>query len=309
MITRATSHTLLWKNPRTPVTTAGNAKLGWALMDWQRYEWWEHELRFKKSGMPGPLGNLPMAAVKDAILARRNVTIARIEDDPGSTPSSDLLTKFAALRPATLVCPERSVIPGSNVRWIVAWLTGDARRAHPETVPETMIQAAVDAAVKEQYPFYNQAPSMYSVPNLVLRHDVTGEDLGLVERQEITPDMICASVSEYPAVVEAVQRWDRATPSTWRDLVAARLAAQERAGIPEADRCPLYSGDVEGYLMPIILRMGKGDEPSVLAQMRQHLRRTYAEHAETVLGFMLRTYAHGNTEKLLALATAAKAAA
>jgi hypothetical protein len=52
------------------------------------------------------------------------------------------------------------------------------------------------------------------------------------------------------------------------------------------------------------MRMGKGDEPAVLAQSRQSLRRTYGEHAETVLIFMLRTYRHGGTEKLLALATA-----
>jgi hypothetical protein len=35
---------------------------------------------------------------------------------------------------------------------------------------------------------------------LVLRHDVTGEDLGSVECQEITLDMICASVLK-------IQRW------------------------------------------------------------------------------------------------------
>jgi hypothetical protein len=70
---------------------------------------------------------------------------------------------------------------------------------------------------------------------------------------------------------------------------------------------PLYSGQVEEFLTPIIMRMGKGDEPSVLAQMRQHLRRTYGEHAETVLEFM-RAYAHGGTEKLLALASAKAAA-
>jgi hypothetical protein len=150
---------------------------------------------------------------------------------------------------------------------------------------------------------------MYSVPNLVLRHDVTGESLDLVERQEITADMICASVSEDPAVVQAVLAWDRATPATWRALVAARLAAQARAGVPEAERAPLYSGQVEEFLMPILMRMGKGDEPSVLAQLRQQLRRTYGEFAETILVFHLRTYAHGGTEKLLALATAPKAAA
>ena len=111
-------------------------------------------------------------------------------------------------------------------------------------------------------------------------------------------------MSEDPDVIAAVQRWDRATPSTWRDLVAARLAAQERAGVAPDMRAPLYSGQVEEFLTPIIMRMGKGDEPSVLAQMRQHLRRMYGEHAETVLGFMLRTFVHGGTDKLLALASA-----
>jgi hypothetical protein len=41
--------------------------------------------------------------------------------------------------------------------------------------------------------------------------------------------------------------------------------------------------------------------------MRQSLRRTYGEFAETVLLFM-RTYRHGGTEKLLALATQKAAA-
>jgi hypothetical protein len=49
---------------------------------------------------------------------------------------------------------------------------------------------------------------------LVLRHDVTGEDLGSVECQEITLEMICVSVLK-------IQRWW--TPSTWRDLIGARM--------------------------------------------------------------------------------------
>jgi hypothetical protein len=72
---------------------------------------------------------------------------------------------------------------------------------------------------------------------LVLRHDVTGEDLGIVERQDITPDMICGSVSEDPAVVEAVLRWDRATLSTWRDLVGARDVADRREQNPKGVTC------------------------------------------------------------------------
>jgi hypothetical protein len=85
--------------------------------------------------------------------------------------------------------------------------------------------------------------------------------------------------------------------------VRARLAAQARAGIPEDERAPLYSGQVEEYLTPILMRMGKGDEAMILAQLRQSLRRTYGEQAETVLMFMLRTYRHRDTSALLALAS------
>jgi hypothetical protein len=34
-----------------------------------------------------------------------------------------------------------AVIGAASVRWVMAWLTGDARRAQPETLPETAIQA------------------------------------------------------------------------------------------------------------------------------------------------------------------------
>jgi hypothetical protein len=47
---------------------------------------------------------------------------------------------------------------------------------------------------------------------LVLRHNVTGEDLGIVERQEITLDMICASVLKIQRWWEAVLRWDKSDP-------------------------------------------------------------------------------------------------
>jgi hypothetical protein len=302
MITRAASHTLLWKNPRAPVTLGGNPLTGWT-----RYEWWEHELRFKKASHPAPLAGLAIAAVEGAIAASRNVTITSVDADPETTPSSDLLTKFGLLRPVTLVCPERAVIGAASVRWVVAWLTGDARKAQPETIPETAAQAAVNALVKESYPLYNQAPSMYAVPNLILRHDTTAEDLGIVERQKITPDMVCGSVADDPDVAEAVLRWDRATPSTWRDLVRARLAAQERAGIPEGDRAPLYSGQVEEYLAPIILTMGtrEVDKREALNRMRIELRRTYGELGDFVLRFMLRSWQHSGVEGLLEMAKAA----
>jgi len=143
------------------------------------------------------------------------------------------------------------------------------------------------------------------------RHDVSAEKPGIVEpvKVKLTPDTICGSVANDRDVREADARWDRATPSTYRNLVHARLAAQARAGIAPEDRAPLYSGQVEEYLLPIIFRMGRGDEQATVAKLRSDLRRLYGEHTETVLSFMLRTYSHGGTEALLeaALATAAAA--
>ena len=143
------------------------------------------------------------------------------------------------------------------------------------------------------------------------RHDVSAEEPGIVEpvKMKVTPDTICGSVANDPDVREADARWDRATPSTHRNLVHARLAAQARAGIAPEDRAPLHSAQVEEYLLPIIFRMGRGDEQATVAKLRSDLRRLYGEHAETVLSFMLRTYRHGGTEALLeaALATAAAA--
>jgi hypothetical protein len=43
--------------------------------------------------------------------------------------------------------------------------------------------------------------------------------------------------------------------------------------------------------------------------MRRDLRIRFGEHSQDVLLFMLRTYRHGGTQKLLAFATNAKEAA
>jgi hypothetical protein len=100
------------------------------------------------------------------------------------------------------------------------------------------------------------------------------------------PDAIFALVADDATVKEAAARWDCAAASTHRDLVAARLDAQARAGIPEANRAPLSSGEVDDYLIPIVMRMGRGDEPAVVADLRKALRRLYGAHAETVLAYI-----------------------
>jgi hypothetical protein len=133
-----------------------------------------------------------------------------------------------------------------------------------------------------------------------------GWELGALPLVRMGPDEICRLAEQAPEVREAAVRWDRATPSTHRDLVAARLVAQTRLGIPEAKRAPLYAAEVEAFLIPVMVRMDHGDEEAVVIEMRRELTRLYGEYGEAVLMFMLRTYRHHSTEALLRAATATR---
>jgi hypothetical protein len=292
---RPAMHVLIWRDPTGGASPGAGPMFGWT-------EFRNHgSTYFQKRGEPTWIGTIAQRilwADFGAIMRNINVTVGWQVERPDATPAAELEPIFRRLRPMTLICPE--------------WATGDQWAISTFGAPQILrggaVQAAIDDMVASMFPDWRHG-IQFQPRGLMLRHDVSAEEVGIIPPVTVSPDEICASVSEDREVIAAVQRWDRATPSTWRDLVAARLAAQVRAGIPEADRAPLYSGQVEEFLMPILMRMGKGDEAAVLAQMRQHLRRTYREHDQTVLSFMLRTYAHGGTEKLLALATAPKAAA
>ncbi len=133
-------------------------------------------------------------------------------------------------------------------------------------------------------------------------HDAAmrSEKLSALPPIRMSPDQICGLVAEEPEVREAAARWDGATPSTHHgDLVAARLAAQARIGISEAERAPLCSGEVEDFPVPVMIRMGRGEEGAVVVELRKELTRLYGEFSETVLLFMLKTYRHHSTEALL----------
>jgi hypothetical protein len=292
---RPAAHILIWRDPTGGATPGAGPMFGW-----QEYHRPDHGSLFQKRGDPGwirPIAERVLSAEVGAIMRNTNVTIAWQAEPPESTPAVALEPLFRKLRPMTLICPERP----TGDRWAIS------NFGAPEFVHSGAVQGAIDKLVATMFPNW-QHGIQFEPRGLMLRHDVSAEKLGIVAPVARSPDEICASVSEDPAVVQAVLRWDRATPSTWRDLVAARLAAQARAGIPEDEQAPLYSGQVEEFLTPVLMRMGKGDEATTLAQLRQSLRRTYGEQAEIVLRFMLETYPHGGTENLLALASTRVAA-
>jgi hypothetical protein len=287
-------HVLIWRDPTGGTTPGAGTMWGWQ----------EFHSRgggmFQKHGDPGWIGAMAkrvLCADFGAMMRNTNVTVAWQLERPEGRTSAALEPIFRDLRPMTLICPARP--RGSD--WALS------NFGAPQVISAGSVQRTIDAMVPEMFPEWRHG-IQFQPQGFMLRHDVSAEEMGLIEPVKISPDDIYASVADDPAVIEAGKLWDRATPSTHRDLVAAVLAAQERASIAPEDRAPISSGEVDGFLIPIIMRMGKGDEPVVLDQMRRQLRARYGEFAEIVLLFMLRSYRHGGTEKLLDLATPKAAA-
>jgi hypothetical protein len=291
MTQRATSHILLWREPTE----------GGALWGWRRYERPDHGMYFRAQGSGDPSYIHPMAHRAlcqefGAILRNVNVLVGWGDCRVEATPAADVLAIVSRLRPLTVICPERE----NGDRWIIS------NFGAPVSFPKAGIQGAIDRFVDETFP--NWQPGVTFQPHaLMFRTDVSGEEFGIVERVLPTPDEVYMSVAEDPEVIKAGRLWDRATPATHRNLVAPVLAAQERAGVAPEDRVPMSLSEVDDFLIPIIMRMGKGDEPIVLDRMRRQLRARYGEFAEIVLGFMVRNYRHSGAEGLLKLITAAAA--
>jgi hypothetical protein len=288
-----TMHVLIWRDPTGEHPGAG---LMWG---WQEFHSRGGGI-FQKHGDAGWIGAIAtrvLCADFGAMMRNTNVTVAwQAERPAGRTPAS-LESIFRELRPMTLICPARP--RGSE--WALTTFSA------PQIVSAGSVQRTIDEIVPSMFPQW-QPGLRFQPQGLMLRHDVSAEELGVIPVVRPTPDDIYASVADDPAVIEAGKLWDRATPSTHRNLVAAVQAAQERAEIAAADMSPLNSGAVEDYLTPLLFKIGKGDDPALLAYMRRDLHRRYGEFAEIVLLFMLRTYRHGGTEKLLALATVKAAA-
>jgi hypothetical protein len=284
---------LLWRDP-----AEGNPCGAAGLLHWQSFTRRAGDDYYAPHGEPGQLGQLARAALGDALKRNMNVLVGWQAENPETTPAVEVEAAVRRLWPCTIICPERAI---DGDRWVMSAF-GEAA-----TFPKAAIERTIDEFLSANMPMW-QPGAQFRAHAVILRVDTSAEALGIVPAQTPTPDDIYMSVAEYPEVRAAGSRWDRATPSTHRDLVAAVLAAQERAGVAAADRVPLSSGAVEEYLTPLLMRAGKGDEPDVIAQMRRDTRRLYGEFAEIVLQFMLRTYRHRDTSALLAIATVREAA-
>jgi hypothetical protein len=284
------SHVVVWRDPRREP----NDMMGWLRFHLNNGS---EERPYKVEA--GQISKLATWATRDAITSGVNVTVGWGSTTP--IGAQDLETVARALRPVMVVCPERESL--DEKRWTISFNFGP-----PEVFAAGAIQKELSAHVASLYPEWRHGMA-FRPHALLVRHDISAEQLGLIAPKPPSPDSICNSVANDPQVREAYARFDRATPETHRDLVHARLAAQERYGIAPEHRAPLYSGEVESYLLPLLMRMGRGDEGDYLAYIRRDLRRLYGEHGETVLLFMLRTCGLDAAPRLLEVAMATAEAA
>jgi hypothetical protein len=292
------AHTLIWKQtPERPIGADG-------LMSWASYSLTANP-HFFRHVSDAQVGQLSASAVADAVQRGEDVTIAWGTADLWATPAAELEKVFLRLQPRTIVCPERPPGARQPARWIVHTV------GEPASITATAVHRAVLDHVAAAYPEWRHARE-WSGAAFLLRHGVTGRDLGLVPPPPPpTPDDIVASIADDSAVCEANRRADPDIPSTMADLVRTRLEAQARAGIAPENQAPVYSSETDSILLPVVMLMGRGDGPRYLPLLRKEMRRRYGDQGDAVLSYALRTCRHDGPgiEALRAAAKEAEATA
>jgi hypothetical protein len=171
-------------------------------------------------------------------------------------------------------------------------------------LPLAAVQSSINSTIANTYPRWLHGIT-WNATAFLLRHDISAEELALIEPEPLTGDRILGMIRDDPDVREAFQREDPAFAETIYALAKARLAAQERLGIPVDRRVVMFSSEIDNMLTPYLMRAGKGDSAAILAILRRRLQH-YRELAEFVLTSALREYSH-SFPHLESLREAAKA--
>jgi hypothetical protein len=273
------SHTLIWKDAGDGAPSGAGGLLNWTAFD-------QSGQGFRRRYGTGQIGDLAAVAICQAIERGRNVTVAWGSANPAITPADLLEPLFRRLRPALFALPER---PGKTDRWALC------TAGTPASLPAAAIQAALSDEIAALFPRWQHDPrSIWTATCLILRHDTSAEALGLVEPEPLTGDRILAEIAADPAVRAAADRADPSLPETLHALVAARLKAQADRNIPPDSRVTHFSGEIEGWLLPVTMKLGRGDGPAALENLRRQFWRTYGDLTDTVLAAALRDFPHQN---------------
>ena len=97
-------------------------------------------------------------------------------------------------------------------------------------------------------------------------------------------------MSDDPLVQQAAATFDEREPATFRAPGTARLAAQDRAGIPKEQRSPLTRDEALRLTEP--LARAQGDEKrEVLTGIETQLATMFGRDAGAALAFVVRVWA------------------
>lgn len=95
------------------------------------------------------------------------------------------------------------------------------------------------------------------------------------------------SVADDPTVKAIAPKVNPEDPSSYKPLVEARLAAQERAGVPEELQSPITKAEALEIIAPL-RRMLPGQERETLREIGDTMRERYGEHADAAFAYALR---------------------
>jgi GH24 family phage-related lysozyme (muramidase) len=98
-----------------------------------------------------------------------------------------------------------------------------------------------------------------------------------------------STVAQDPHVRAAQAAVDQRKPETFLPLAASRMAAQEAAGIPEANRSPITQEEALRLTQPL-RTMLPGQEREVLSQIATNMQKMFGPDADTAFSYALRVH-------------------
>jgi hypothetical protein len=288
-------HILIWQNGHSGAPSGAGALLGWRRFARSSGD----KCYYQYDRGDAQINELASLSISQAIDYGRHLTIAwssALSQHPAVTPADEIEELAFQLKPAVIVCPAR---PGKADRWVISQF------GSPEQLPRTAVQSAINDMIDRLYPKWVPKGPAWNATALLLRPDLDAESLGLIEPEPLTSNGIIAMVADDPEVKEANRREDPALPETVYALAVARLAAQERRGVPASQRAVIYVSHIEDMLAVPLSRVDF-DAQVTLALLRRQLSLRYGGLTDFVLGTIFRDYPHDNHPNFKRLREAAR---
>lgn len=113
------------------------------------------------------------------------------------------------------------------------------------------------------------------------------------------------AVANDGGVKQAQAGFDPQQPATWKPIIDARLAAQDKVGIPEDRRAPITRREALLLTEPL-RRMLPGQERAVLTELAQGIQQTFGTHADAIFEYALRANHSGGEVRVTAARIAKK---